>query len=430
MDRPTRTDRRRLLVVVGGLLLAIAWCVDLPGRSCRALAQVALDGNRPHAALRWIDRASQSERFAPLAAGDATPRLRALALLRLNLHTMAMQALAEAERRGGDPRRLRSYHDLAKAQRGDLEAVKQLSSAGGEFLPPQAIFEAVVRCALFHSRFDWALSVANQWQQQFPHDGLAFYHRGWVQEIRGELELATADYRQAFKCQPSLARAAYRLGMALKQQRSYEEAESFFLKCDDSPYQWIAMIEVADCLWQRHDNQAAWERIAPALALEPASLSDLYVQVDEFVDQDRAALVAARIRESQEQLDEAIGLLQRVLAYNHRNFEAHALLAATLRRVGRSEEADQYAMIHQQMLAMRRRCIDLRTRIGDHPDDLEARYELAELYFQCESLAESQLALQAILELDPAHRPAHRLLGKIYHEKAKTASRCTGSAEP
>lgn len=398
-----------------------AWLADLPGRSFRALARSAMDANRQHAALDWLDWASQSERFRLLAVDDETPRLRALVLLRLNLLALAMESLAEAERRGGDPQTLAMYRDLAETRRGNLEAAERIWDQGQEFLPAQAIFEAVAWYGQSNGRYDWALHTIDLWQDQFPGDAAAFYHRGRMYELQTELESALVHYRRAVEVQPSLHRASYRMGLGLQQQRDYQEAETFFRRCLDSPYEPIARIELADCLWQRGQNDLAWETIEPVLDQTPSALSVLYLQVEEFLDEDRVAITAARIRDSQDRPEEAIALWERVIAYNHRNPEAHGSLAAILRRVGRDKKAAQHAAIQEQMLAMRQRCAELRLRTSDHPEDLEARIELAELLLQCESPAAAQLVVQEILVLDPDNREALRLRAEVYREMVRTS---------
>lgn len=417
VSRRRRLRLRWLLPTVAALVL-VAWQADAAGYLCRKMALHAMGDNRPHAALAWLDWAVRSESLRLLPPDDSTPRLQSLAYFRLNLRDSAVAALDEAARRRGDARRLSFYRDLAAAHHGDATAVQRLTEYGGEYLPPQVVFESVIRHGHYHGHFDWAISIADMWIAQLPDDGAALYHRGRMHETSNRFEAAADDYQSALNLQPHLYQAAYRLGMVLKKQRQFDRAEQALRQCLDSPYDSIARIEIADALWERSESEAAWSYVESELDRSPLEYADLYRQVDDFVDDDRAAVTAARILESQNRLTEAIPLWKRALRFNSRNPEAYDALVAVLRRSGRDAEAEPYAARHQELLAMRRECSELRIQISDNPNDIEARVRLAELYAQCESLASAHLVLREVLADAPGHTRARQLQAEVFRQKA------------
>ena len=110
------------------------------------------------------------------------------------------------------------------------------------------------------------------------------------------------------------------------------------------------------------------------------------------------------------QAEAAIALLQRVLEFNHRNFEARTLLVKNLRSLGRMEEAQKIAAIQTQMIANRQRCQQLRDELEKEPLNLDKRCQLAELYWTTESEAEALLAVTEILQVSPDFARARKLL--------------------
>lgn len=426
--RRRRWPRWAVLAIAAVLLSA--WLGDAFGQLFRGLASRSLQDNRPHAALAWLRWAAISESLRPFPPDDSTPRLQALAFFRLNLREPAIAALEEAALRRGDARRLRFYHDLADAHHGNAASVERLTEYGGDYLPPPAVFESVIRHGMYHGQFDWAITIADMWIDQFPADGAAFYHRGRMHELSNRFDAAANDYQAALNLQAHLYQAAYRLGIVLKKSRQFEAAEYSLRQCLDSPCDAVARIEIADALWEQGKYDAAWGYVEPEVSRSPLEYADLYRQVDDFDDHDRTAVTAARILESQNRLAEAIPLWERALRFNSRNPEAYDALVAALRRIGRTEAADLYAARHAELLAMRRECAELRVRISDEPDDMEAKFRLAELYAQCESLASAHLVLREVLMAAPGHQRAQQLQADVFRQQAEAERAFSDSLDP
>ena len=155
----------------------------------------------------------------------------------------------------------------------------------------------------------------------------------------------------------------------------------------------------------------------------------LYVQLDEYVDSDRAAVVAARIQDALGHREETIRLLERALAFNHREFEARALLIRNLQALGRKQQADAVALVQSQMVVGRQRCRQLRQDLEQNPRDVDKFCELAELYWQVESDAEALLAISEILAMEPNSLRALQLRANILSQQKSRLQSGTSSSE-
>ncbi len=385
--------------------------------------------NQPHSALRWIARCRTFSGRNPWADRESDAAIAALAWLRLNSARRAAETLDAVAMPSDQFERTRAaLETLSSCQRGDLAAVNRLTGDFFDRLPPQAIFEAVVRCAQFNGRFDLARAVADDWQRQFPQDAAAAYQRGRNAELTERLPEALQAYRDALALQPDLPRAAFRSGVLLARERGptlerdFELAADLFRSCSGSECGEIAAIEVANCLWELQQTDRAWEVLQPIIARRPGSLVDAYLEVDEYVEEDRVAIVASRIAESRGDDPLAIDLLERALAHNPRNFEAVGRLAVILRRCGRDDQAESRTTDHQRMLQQRERAVAIRTRLVERPDDIDARFELAVIYFDIESLADTQLELSEVLKRDSDHAGAKKLLVEVARQWSRMRS--------
>ena len=210
-----------------------------------------------------------------------------------------------------------------------------------------------------------------------------------------------------------MVRAAFRAGMCLSQLRDFNQALQMFSHAEREPYTAIAAIEIANSLWELNQLEEAARQIEESVSFNPQQLQLLYLQLDEYVDIDRAALVAARIADAQGNAVGALHMAERVLTHNPREFEARALQIKNLRILNRTQEAEVAAQQQAEMIANRQRGRELRLELETNPNDIDKLYELAELYWRTESDAEAQLIINDILRLDPASARARELLAKI-----------------
>lgn len=276
--------------------------------------------------MRWIERSRWS---APNNPDSYLLESRVFGWL--NQTTRAMESLHQASRLGAERPKVGAYTDVVRARRGELDAAERLLVADSSWLPPRDVLAAVARSAMLQDQMSLAQTMFDQWEEQFPRDPARHDYRGRWLEALEEFDAAADAYEEALGRQPGLAHACFRLGVVRREQRDFAVAQRWFRGCYGSPYEEIGRLEAAECHWQQGDHDAAWQLVEPLLDEPLGPLLSRYLEVDEYVDDDRAALVAARIRSSQGEHDAATEFCQRVLEFNHRNFEAQGMLADHLR---------------------------------------------------------------------------------------------------
>lgn len=409
-----KQNRRQLLVLAGVLLLLLAgaWLVDAPGRWLRSIADRQLIAYNPQAALVWCQRARQYGRD-----DAATCLLYVRANLQLNMTRVAAEWSELARRRGAAAELVALYEQMIAAQRGSQSATAQLLSAADAAPLPNEATEAILRGLQLSEDYSTCNAMLDALESAGQSLPIVFYHRGRNSEVKLQLDRAVDNYQQAFELQPNLTRAAIRAAECCRQLRDFEAAEQFLRQVADSPYADIVSIELADCLWEQNRLVEAQQMIQPVLDSSPRATEIMYFQLDQFVDIDRAALVAAQIADALDDSQSTVELAKRVLDYNHRNFEARALLIKNLRLLGRVDESQRLSVVQDQMTANRQRCRQLRIELDANQDDLARQFELAELYWTTESAAEAKLMLGEILQADAAYGPALELLEKIQLEE-------------
>lgn len=415
-----QSPRRTNLVVLSTLcasLIAICWMANAPGLWFRSLAESSLRRHDSHAALSWAERASWISPRDP-----AAQLLAARAQLQLNMNVAARQLVKRSAALGAPRRTLDAYELMIAAQRGELEAADELLGYVDNGPLPSETFEAIIRCAQQHGQLTRAALILDQLEQTGTALSVVAYQRGRNCEIAEDFSAAVLHYAKALQLEPHLTRAAFRTGMCYYRLRKFEQAEEMLRRALRQPYTVVSSIELASCLWEQNKLEEAQAVISLCLDEKPAKLHALYMQLDEFVDADRAALVAGRIHDALGQSQQAVEMLQLVLASNHRDFEALSLLIKNLRSLDRHRQADELTIVQTQMIAGRKRSRELLVELSDvlpgDPESIDKRCELAALYWQTESAAEARLAIKEILELDPNCERATRLLAEIDREQA------------
>ncbi len=358
--------------------------------------------------MAWVERAVW---YAP--RDSAARLLAARAMLQLNMNLAAQQHLAVAEELDHDLAELTPLRIVAAAQSGDVAAGEQLMNWDQTSSLPLEAYEALVRSAQYNNDLRRADLVLDEVAQVGAAPMMVNYQRGRNLELSDHLEEAVQRYEQALTEQPAMVRAAFRAGICYYKLREFPLAEAKFRQALIPPYDVIAKIEIANCLWEQNRLEEATAMIAPSLSVPPQALPTLYLQVDEYVDTNRAALVAARIADASNDSQRAIELLEQALAFNSREFEARALLIKNLRLSGRTAEAEAVAKVQSEMVANRQRLQKLRLQLGDEPNNIDLLCEMAELLWLTESDAESRLVIEQIFAIDRSCERATKLLDKI-----------------
>lgn len=400
------------------LLLVVAVGAGVPGWWCRSLAEAGLQSADYQSAQRWSHVADWVAVQEP-----ATLLQRARLELAWNRTGAAERWVRQAEQLDRHFPGIESHKRLIEAHRGDRPAVEMLTRSAESSVPPTAVYRAAVRCAMQNGQFAFARQTAEQWNVDFPDDAAATYHRARIAELEAQTEEAEAAYREALRQQPHYAEAAFRLATLHRHQHRFEKAAQLFLQCRDAALQPIAMIEAAEAAWLAGKTERAWHQLEPVLQVPPQELRPLYLRVDEFAENDRAALLAARLKQEQGTSTQVVLFAERAIDYQPRNREAHQLLAAAFQRMERPAKAAEHVAIQAELLEADQNALALQTKLAADPTNVEIRCELAEALFDGVSLADAQVQLEMILEQQPDLARAHALLARLYAERAKRAER-------
>ncbi len=409
--------RPKLLAWAGGvllLLLSVAGWAGVPGWCCRSLAEAGLQSADYQVAERWTEVAGWVEAENPAALLQ-----RARLELALNRTAAAAGWVRRAEQLDPLFKELQAHQLLIEAHRGNRTAVAPLTQSPQPGLPLSFVYRAVVRCAMQHGRFAFARQTAEHWITDLPGDAAAEYHRARIAELEEQTDQAATAYREALRKQPRYSEAAFRLATLLRHQQQFEAAQQLFLQCRQTPLQPIAMIEAADAAWLAAQPARAWQHLESVLEVDPQRLRPLYLRVDEFAENDRVALLAARLKQEQVDAPGVVRYAGRALRYQPRNREAHQMLTAAFQQMQRPAEAAKHVEIQAELLEADRRALALQTEVAADPSNVQVRCELAEALFQGVSLADAQVQLEIILEQQSDSRRAHALLARLYRERAE-----------
>ena len=417
-----RGIRAAWLLAVLALLVVGSWWFEVPRLWLCDFADRALRQYDAHDALGWVERA---QRFYPDDVGLIL--LAARANLQTNMNGSALELLARAQSKGALPEKLEPYRLMAEAQRGNSAAVEKLLEHADA---TSEAYEAIIRAYEYGNQWNKATHILDQMERAGASLFVVRYHRGRIREISEDFEAAGRFYIDALQLKPDFSRAAFRAGICYYNMRDFDRSYAMFSEVQSGPYKEVFAIERASCLWEKNSFEQAAQVIEPILEIAPAKLQTLYLQLDEFVDSDRAALVAARIEDAIGHSERAVRLLERLLAFNYREFDARGLLIKNLRVLGRNGDADDVSAVQSQMVANRQRCRQLRQELDSNPRDIARRCELAELYLYAESEAEAMLAISEILEMEPKCERALLLRDKIQTERANRQNPRSSSKRP
>ncbi|GIX00314.1 MAG: hypothetical protein KatS3mg111_3646 [Pirellulaceae bacterium] len=400
--------------LLGCLLLGCgwaAWAVDLPGQWRAVHASRLLDQLRGRESLEVL-RYQPGQR--PTEGKEAELVIRAL--LQLNRAHEVQQVMGVSH---DSPHTSvsRLLCLAARAQVGDRSASEQLLAGQEESVAFPEVYEALVRCAEYHADWHRLGVLLDLLERQPALQTIVAYHRGRSAELQEDFHEAVEHYRQAVQRHTHFARARFRMAKCLMELQRFEEAAKVLETLLGGPYRSIASIESAVCWWELGQPRRGLELVEATLTEPLGEVVLRYMELDEFCDRDRAALVAARCWDAMNDPQRVVDLCRRVLASNHRSFEARSLLIKNLQHQGRIEEAQEIAAVHQQMLENRQRCAELRNEIEADPGNPQLRLELARRYWETESEAEGRLALQELLARHPDFQPALEL-----HRQWQTAN--------
>lgn len=412
--KSTKSNRKRVTFGVLAFFIFVLGCFAIPATICETFANRALEVRDPECTLRWT-----LFQKTWLGSTHRSVVLETLAYLQLGENTNARLSAKRLRNLSSDQTIPDALDQLVSIQMGDRKLLNEFLSKQADWLPLSAVFEASVRCHLFRVDQDSLAATFHHWAEFNPRDSAIEYYKGRWDEISDRFEAAVVHYQKCESQNASLAKSTFRKGIMLRELRRLDEALIAFKQIQKSDLESIAAVETANCYLLLGNPDAGWNEVRNYLDLPVATQSRKYLRADQFVEGDRFALVGASILESLERYDEALVLLRRVLATNHRDSQARALLISCLNQLGKPDEAIEESKILAEMASGKLESKNLAEQLGVDATDYAKRLRYAELLFRYKSLGESKFEAEKLLEDFPNNAKTHRLLARIYREQAR-----------
>jgi Flp pilus assembly protein TadD len=241
-----------------------------------------------------------------------------------------------------------------------------------------------------------------------PDDGRPYL---WLTEIDRRLggdqnNLLEPHYRSALRLDPTLDRARLGLADLLRSQHRLDEAgreyAAYLGRRPDDPAGHVGLGVAA---LERGDVKAAARYLDKALNLAPDDPSAL---------KQRAA-VAVRAGDP----EGAVRLLTRAIRADPLDEELLYARSLALKRLGRKEEAEADTRSLERLRKEQAEMVDIRDRLVGDPNNNELRSEVARWMFAHGRDEEALRWLRNILEAQPGHPAANRLLADYYDRKGE-----------
>ena len=409
--------RERVSFGILAFFVALLWLTGTANSLCEYFANRSLDVRIPSSSLQWI----QFER-SWFGTTSRSLVLEARAYLQYGETASVLQSVRNLRDRDPSNELADVLDNLVSIQLGDQSRLAPLIARSDKNLPLTDVFEASARCHLFNSDENNLAATFEHWTQFNPSDPAIEYYKGRWDEISDRLEAAVVHYQKSENQNDSFAKSTFRKGIMLRELRRLDEALMAFKQIEKSDFESIAAVEAANCHLLLGNPDAGWNEVKNQLDLPVATQSRQYLRADQFVEGDRFALVGASILESLGRYDEALILLRRVLATNHRDSQARTLLIACLNRLGKPNEANEESKILAEMASGKLESKNLAEELGVDATDYAKRLRYAELLFRYKSLGESQFEAEKLLKDFPNKAEPHRLLSQIYREYARDSA--------
>jgi len=411
----TKAAQRRRTATYGlGILLTIA-AIAFVMRSeiVNSGARVNLSERRFDATMWWLELGNR------LYANNAESEFLWARLSRKQANVQAMgEHLRNAEQLGYSAERIEREKWLAFAQAGEMgEAEPHLS----ELLRDQRgdgreICEAYVLGYLSAYRLHDANALLEAWIEGFPNDAQAFYVRATVAQNSSDWKSAEQDLRQAIQHDPNHMPARLALGeVLLKAKRPDEAIEHFEFASADEKVRADATTGLAICLHRLRQTERARVILEEVLAINKCDTE--------------AIRELASIEIESGSYQKAYDLLKPVAKQRPLNADLQNLYATALRGIGKREEArEEFALVRKAKDELDR-ADKLKNELLNRPNDIELRFEIAQIYMQYSTEHEGLIWYWSILDIDAEHRPTHLALAEHYENKTPASDSDRRNAE-
>ena len=330
------------------------------------------------------------------------------------------KTLKKAVDLGLDHHRAMNERLLAQAQSGAIQSIraqldKMLISGTDD---GREVLEAYVNGCLASAFMQQAETLIEGWIQTYPEDAQAYYFKGRVMMYYNNLERAQDEFLRTLERMPHHSGAWYLLGQTQIQQNRPEDALSSFQECSEGEYNAVPMIAQAKALRSLGRVDEARGLLKEIVTIPQEQVQRSFQIFGERFEGNPAALELGSLELAAQRYEEAVNWLNQAIDANPQDLSALHARGLALRGAGHAEEALRDLDAVREARTRLREVDHLADQIDQNPNLVEERVRIGELYLQYESKLTAEFWLKSALTKDPQHPVAHRLLAKIYRERA------------
>ncbi|MCX7421176.1 MAG: tetratricopeptide repeat protein [Planctomycetia bacterium] len=392
---------RRAVCILGlvGLtvVLTMNWSHWMVSRQINAACR-ALEARDPDIALALLNEASAAE-----PSRSDLYFWMARAYRRQGHLDDVRRCLNKASRFGFSTDRVEREEWLAMAQVGQLKEAEphliELLINPGDDGPD--ICEAYVNGCFATHRFPQALKILEVWQKDFPRDPQPYLFHAILNKMSMAHSRVVENYQKAYDLAPNRFDIRLKLGLALMELNNTQEAIPHF--------DWL--------LKKRPENpdvKTGWGRLLVQLGKNDMAREALEAVQRSHPEHVESLIALGQLELAENNLDRAIQLLQKGTQHERHNSEVRYALANALQQAGRSREArEQYEFVTNAHAAQQK-LQRLRNQVMLDSNDLEARFQIAELLRDYGTPAERLGWLRSIIQINARYRPAYTALVECY----------------
>ena len=393
--------RRRRLVLLAFVAATAALVCAAPSLWTRyhlAAARAALTSRDSERALSHL---RLSARFG--AEHPERHFLLARTYRRLGRFDLVREHLEKAWRSGFDKERIRREEWLCQAQAGQLSQAaphlaRLLKDPRGD---GPAICEAFVDGYFASYRFAEALPLLTAWQADYPDDPQPHVFLGLFYRHTSKFPQAAEAWRKALELAPHRLDVRARLGRVLVQMHEYAEAAHHFQVClEAAPRDVDYLCGWGQCLLGLGRATEARQVFTDVLRLEPGHFE--------------ARALAGQLAANAGQAAEAVALLRPLSRERPTDPEVRYALAMALVANGEADEARDHFRFVAEARQHMQEVQNLTVQVHQQPNDSDLRYRIGTLLLKYDEPSHGAAWLRSVLNLNPAHRPAHAALAEYY----------------
>jgi tetratricopeptide (TPR) repeat protein len=389
-------------------LLALAG-LAVPGSLLWQARRVRGEWRQAEAALQRHDLASAAahlDRYLERRPRDtAAWFLAARTARRLGRYPEAEHSLTRCQELGGVTDATRLEWDLLRVQQGDLGDVHMRLRMT---IPPDhpdapLVLEALARGYLKCDRLRDVLEACDLWISRQPDHPWPWLWRGGVFERLGNYHQALADYRRALENAPEDRDVRLALGALFARARQpVPAAEHFEHLLERSPDDDEALLGLAACRIEQGRPEDAVPLLERVLATDLVPVRGLFLRGKAALEQHDPAAERWLARAVRQAPDDPEALYQFTLA---------------LRAQGKHAEADRLAPRLEALRQDLARLSVLIRAVARNPEDIQPRHEAGVVALRLGRTDEGVRWLQGALRARGDPRPTHAALAELFRRQ-------------